>query len=206
MFSVSYLIFSATIVFLVVFPLKLSKAKKKSKASEDFWARELEANTARRVNPDTIDYIKIPLEALPFHDNPDKELREIQDSIKELAKERLLNLTGLSNTDIKLAYGVANFPMVSLCDQRFTQLAHVLFQWGSCLFERNEPENAQIVLEYAVSQKTDISGIYTLLADIYLQQSQPEKVEELISLAKELPTLMKDSIVKRLQEKLLGQA
>ncbi len=200
--TVSYLIFAATIIFLVVFPLKLHKAKQKSKASEEFWAREREANTARRVDPDTIEYIKIPLEALPFIENPDKDLQEIQDTIKSLSKERLLNLTGLTNTDIKFTYGAANLPMISQCDQRFTQLARALAKWSAYLFEHGEIQKAQIVLEYAVSCKTDISGIYTLLADIYLQGQQPEKVQELLLIVEELPTLMKDSIIKKLQEKL----
>jgi hypothetical protein len=102
-------------------------------------------------------------------------------------------------------YGAANLPMVSLCDQRFTLLARTLYQWGSYLVELGELRKAQIVLEYAVSCKTDISGIYTMLADIYLQDFHPEKVEELIASANELPTLMKASIVKKLKDKLASQ-
>jgi hypothetical protein len=201
----SYFIFCATVIFLTVFSLKLNKAKKANQASEDFWNREREANTARRVDPDTLDYIKIPLDHLPFEKHPDEALLEIQTTVQNLAKERLLNLTGFTNTDIKLMYGAANLPMVSLCDQRFTLLARTLYQWGSYLVEHKEPRKAQIVLEYAVSCKTDISGIYTLLADIYLQDFHPEKVEELLVCAEELPTLMKASIIKNLKDKLASQ-
>jgi hypothetical protein len=44
-----------------------------------------------------------------------------------------------------------------------------------------------------------------MLADIYLQDFHPEKVEELIASANELPTLMKASIVKKLKDKLASQ-
>lgn len=200
--SVSYLIFTATVVFLLVFFLKLNQAKKKSHASDEFWAREEEANFIRKVDPETIDYIKVPLESLPFAENAQGELRELQDTVKSIAQERLLNLTGLTNTDVKFTYGAANFPMVSLCDQRFTQFARTLCQWGEYLASHDEPEKARIVLEYAVSCKTDMSRIYTLLADIYAQAQQPENIAELILTAEKLPTLMKSSIVRGLKEKL----
>lgn len=203
--SVSYFIFSVTVVFLVVFSLKMSAAKKKSKASEDFWERERQANMARRVDPDTIEYLQIPVDALPFQENPDEELKEIQDTILTLSKERLLNLTGLTNTDIKLLYGTANLPMVSQCDQRFTLLARTLYKWASYLLEHGETRKAQVVLEYAVSCQTDISGIYTMLADIYLREYRTEDVAGLILAAEKLPTLMKDSIIRKLKEKLAGQ-
>lgn len=201
---VSYLIFSATVVFLAVFTMKLAKAKKSSRASEEFWDRERAANETRRVNPDTIEYLKIPVETLPFQESADEELMEIQDIVRTLSNERLLNLTGMTNTDIKLTYGAANLPMVSLCDQRFTLLARTLYRWAVFLTEHGETGKAKTVLEYAVSCKTDISGIYTMLADIYLREYAPEKVKELIVSVEELPTLMKDSIIEKLTEKLLS--
>lgn len=203
--SISYLIFSVTVVFLVVFSLKMSAAKKKSKASEDFWERERKANMARRVDPDTIEYLRIPVDTLPFQENPDEELQEIQDTIKALSQKRLLNLTGLTNTDIKLTYGTANLPLVSQCDQRFTQLARTLYKWASYLLEHGETKKAQTVLEYAVSCQTDISGIYTMLADIYLREYRTEDVAGLILTVEKLPTLMKDSIIQKLKAKLADQ-
>ena len=199
---ISYLIFSATIIYLVIFTIKKYCLNKTNKASEEFWNREREANATRRVDPDTIEYLKIPIETLPFQENPDDELREIQETIQNLAKERLLNLTGFTNTDIKLKYGAANLPMISQCDQRFTLLARALYKWAVYLFEHEEVQKAQIVLEYAVSCKTDITGIYTMLADIYLSQDRTEDVAELILSVEQLPTLMKDSIAQKLKNKL----
>lgn len=200
--SVSYFIFSVTIVFLVVFTMKLSRAKKESRASDEFWSRERAANETRKINPDTIEYLNIPLDTLPFQDTGDAELKELQDTVKALSGERLLNLTGMTNTDIKLAYGAANLPMVSQCDQRFTLLSRTLYRWAVYLTDHDESEKAKAVLECAVSCKSDISGIYTLLADIYIKEQTPEKVEELIRIAEELPTLMKASILQKLREKL----
>lgn len=205
MFSASYFIFAVTIIFAVVFTLKLSRAKRQSKASRDFWEKERQANSVRRVDPDTIEYIKIPLEALPFQETSDKELSDIQDTVKNLAQERLLNLTGLTNTDIKFRYGTANLSLVSECDQRFTVLARTLHQWAGWLLLHEQPQEAKAVLEYAVSCQADISNIYTLLADIYLQEEQPEKIADLILSAEKLSSLMKDSIIRTLKEKLTFQ-
>ena len=202
---ISYLIFSATVIYLVVFTIKKHTLNKSDKASEDFWNREREANATRRINPDTIEYLKIPVESLPFQENPDDELREIQDTVRSLANERMLNLTGLTNTDIKLKYGAANLPLVSQCDQRFTLLARTLYKWAVYLSEHEEIQKAQMVLEYAVSCQTDVSGIYLMLADIYLQEDRSEDVAGLILSAEQLPTLMKDSIIQKLKEKLASR-
>lgn len=166
---------------------------------DSFWERENNANFSRPAHT-SLDYIQIPLKKLPFHETTDTELYEIQSKIKELSKKQIINLTGLSNTDLKYKYGVSKFNHMAECDQNFTLLSRNLYKWGTYLYKKENYSEAQTVLEYAVSCKVDISGVYTTLANIYIKQGYPSKVEHLREQVNSLDTLMKESIQKSLKD------
>lgn len=176
-----------------------STTQNQKEASDTFWQRELAANSARPTKT-ALEYIQIPINKLPFHDTQDLELSEIQSKIKELSQKQILNLTGLSNTDIKYKYGVGKFKHLADCDQNFTLLSRNLYKWGDYLYKKENYKEAQAVLEYAVSCKADISGIYTTLAHIYEKQGYPSKIEYLKEQVNELDTLMRDAILKSLSQ------
>ena len=78
------------------------RASKEQKMEESFWERENEANNVRRKPIDHLDYIKVP-ENLPTHLLSDNiELPGILSTIEFLRKEKILNLTGYTNTELKL--------------------------------------------------------------------------------------------------------
>ena len=72
-------------------------------------------------------YIKIPLETFPTHLlNDDAAVMECIETIESLTSMKIVNLTGWSNTDLKLEYGTANINdlytavdiIVSVCMQK----------------------------------------------------------------------------------------
>ena len=167
--------------------------------SKEFWDKETEANQVRKKDISSLNFIKIPLDTLPFDDNPDDELNRLQEMIKKLSTKQIVNLTGKSNTDLKLEYGAANLPSLSEYDQNFTLLARTLNQWANYLYDHGKPLDAQTVLEFGISCKTDVSQSYFLLAKIYMEYGQPEKIDFLIQSADSLETLMKNSIISSLK-------
>lgn len=189
------------IVFTFWLSYEIKKAKRnQAKSSDSFWEKEHNAHFARPVDLSTLSYIHIPLDELPFQVTEDKVLCEIQNKIKELSNEKIFNLTGLSNTDIRYQYGAMNFDKLATYDQNFTILSRTLYKWGTYLYEKDRIAEAQAVLEYAVSCKSDISGIYTTLASIYQSQGNASKIDTLKEEASTLNTLMKPSILKALNQ------
>lgn len=170
--------------------------------TESFWERELRANNTRKQPIDSLPYITIPLETLPFIENTDNEtLKNCQDQILFLSEQKIINLTGISNTDLKLQYGVANLTALSDYDQNCTILLRTLHNWGKELNSLGFKEDATRVLEFAIDCKTDIRGSYLLLADLYIEKQEYDKIELLIQTAESLNSLMKDSILNQLKEK-----
>ena len=197
----SLILLPISIIFAFWIAYEIKKTKRNQEESaDDFWQRERGANFVRPVDLSTLEYIKVPLDNLPFKESKDETLCEIQDKIKDLAEKKIFNLTGLSNTEIKYQYGASNFDKLAAYDQNFTLLSRNLFKWGTYLYENERLSDAQTVLEYAVSCKADISGIYTTLSSIYLKQGNYSKINELKGHASTLNTLMKDSILKSVNQ------
>lgn len=193
--------FASFIIFCIWLGYEIHKHRNMdAKASEDFWAKEATANNTRRKSLEDLDYIQIPFDSLPMDVLPDHPvIRDCQDTLRELSSEPVVNLTGITNTDLKLKYGAPNIELLSQYDQRYTLLARTLQTWAKALHKEGYPEEAVTVLEFAVKTRTDVSGSYKLLASIYGQSGRSDKIRELIPIAESLNSPLKAHIVESLK-------
>ncbi len=195
-------IFASFIVFCIWLTYEIKKHRSiEEKAYRSFWEKESAANSTRRKPLDDLDYIQIPFDRLPMELLRDDPLiNEYQETLRTLSETPIVNFTGISNTDLKLMYGAPNIDLLSRYDQSYTTLALTLQRLGNALYEKGYVEEAQKTLEFAVETRTDISGTYKLLATIYRQNNQPEKIQALIPVARELNTSLSGHIVSMLEE------
>lgn len=193
-------IFICFIVFIIWFRVKSKQSDKANAAPEqDFWKREQEANFTRKKDISDLDYIIIPDNALPFTDTDDDEEISLQNNIKKLMSKKIVNLSNMTNTDIKLTYGYANLEILSEYDQNYTLLLRSLSKWGTYLYNKGDKEHSRQILEYALSIKSDITETYTTLAKIYLDMNEFQKVQSLIDNVENSGSFMKDSIAANLK-------
>ncbi len=189
------------IVLYLIMKLDSNKANKKViKEKQEFWNKEYKSNEIRKKDISSLPFIKIPLNELPMKDTTDETLLALQHSITNLSKVSILNLTGISNTDLKLQYGVANLTFLSECDNNYTLLVNSLYKWGSYLYELGYINDAKIVLEYGITCNTDISKNYILLANIYKEQNTPNKINNLLDTISNLNTINKESLLRLVKE------
>lgn len=135
-----------------------------------------------------------------------EELAEAEHAICELSGKRILNLTGISNTELRLTYGTMNLDPLTAYDQNFTLLIRSLQKWGALLVSSGNYNDAVTVLSYAVSIGSDIAGTYTLLGRLYKSKGELQKIEELKQSAEQLTTLMKPSIIRDLDQLLTSES
>ena len=195
-------LFASFLVFIIWFSINLARVNQREAVSkQSFWDKERRANNTRRQPLDDLPYIEIPLEGLSMHLLPeDERASEYKDVFRSLSESKIVNFTGITNTDLKLKYGAPNIDLLTRYDQNFTTLARTLHQWGSYLYEKGYQQEACQVLEYAVSIGSDVSGSYKLLCTIYRENNTPEKIQALYPAAESLNSLMKNTIVRILQE------
>ena len=198
-----YPFFASFIVFCIWLAYEIRKSRKaQEQASQSFWEREAAANSTRRKSLDDLDYIRIPFDSFPMDllaDDP--QIHEIHKTLHGLSESGpIVNLTGISNTDLKLRYGAPNITLLTLYDQKYTTLARTLQDFASVLYERGYHREACQILEFAVSTHTDVSSSYKLLVSLYREQGQEEKIAELLPVAESLNSSLRPSIVRLLQE------
>lgn len=128
-----------------------------------FGTKERRANSVRKKSLDALNYITIPdtiLNMKPL--SMTEEIRDYLKDLKDLSALPIVNLTGISNTDLKLAYGTANITVLTEYDSHYTNMVTILQKLAQCLVDHNEKELATEVLEFAVSTGTDVSRTYYL--------------------------------------------
>ncbi|MDD5936829.1 MAG: hypothetical protein PUC65_14900 [Clostridiales bacterium] len=187
----------------IIFILWLTYQRKKSdktaqKSSEEFWARERESNLTRRKDISNLDYITIDFENLPFSDSDDQEITYIQEQLLKLKGQKIVNLSGISNTDLKLTYGSANLNELTAYDQNYTLLIRNLNLWGQLLYAKRDILNTKKVLNYALTLKSDISQTFLTLAMIYSDEQNQDALQDLLAQAIALNSPLKESLVQKL--------
>ncbi len=136
--------------------------------------RESAANSVRRQDISNLPYIQAPIESFPFDItlNDAKKQLQIDNYKKEIlsyAGKPMLNLIGVTNTELKEHYGPANLDVLSIYDQNYNQYMRYLFLYAQAIYEEY-PVKAADLLTYCISTGTDISGIYELLGRYYKEK------------------------------------
>lgn len=196
------------IILLILLQFAIKKGTRNHKArNEEFLERETKANQVRRKDISNLNYISIP-DNLPLINSgnetfdslitSDPRMKRAYDSLQALRGQKILNLTGISNTDLKLSYGVANLTALTEYDDNFTTLAKSIALIGHNLLEHNDIEDAAAYLEYGISVKSDISSNYIDLAIIYAANNEKDSIAALKEQALSLKSLSRDSIVTQL--------
>ena len=192
------ILFGIFVVFCLWFAYESSKHSKQSqKRYQEFLKREYEASVTLKKDISSIPKITIP-DSLPMEITKNTYLNAIYNDINKLKEKDIINLTGYTNTDIKLKYGAPNLCYLSDCDNNFTKLAVTLNKWANYLYKENNLKDCKTILEYAVSVNIDITNIYILLANIYISEKTPNKINSLIKKASKLKTTTSSSIVDKL--------
>lgn len=191
-----FLLIGWTLIFMAVVTYKRMKANHIDQAAERaFWDREDAANRTRKQDISHLNYVDFSGVTLPFALFKDDLLQQCESQIQTLKEKKILNLTGISNTDLKLKYGPANLTALTQYDQNFTLLARTLNTWGQRLNELSHPKEAICVLAFAVSIGSDIRATWELLAKLYADSGDLAKIRDMKTTAATLNSLTKNSIL-----------
>ena len=205
-------VFASVVVFCIWLAYEIRKSNKKGdKAEKAFWAKEAEADNTRKVPLDDLHYIIIPDEIYaPFlnekgeflasDESHEKAFADALIAFKHLKTSKIVNFSNISNTDLKLTYGAANLPELTLYDQNFILLIRTLHSMGEYFLAKGDKETAKNMLEFAVSSGSDTIGTYKLLANIYTEEEDFSKINYLSSAASLLNGLTKGPILNYLRD------
>ena len=192
------LFYTIIIGMLILYECK-KHSRKSDSAKASFWAREARANTVRRKDISNLNYINIPDSVIPS-DISDDEINEYRTTLLNLQARKILNLSGLTNTDLKEKYGVANLSALSEYDENYITLVNIIARCGARLIEIGNCSLAAVILEYGISIGTDVSRNYYMLAELYRKDNNITGINSLIESADKLDSIMKAPILSKLNE------
>ena len=209
-----FLIFSILFVIWVRYEAQ-KNSMLESKNTESFLEKERNSNFTRKADLTNLDYIAVPLTELPFTESFGEvtpsfslpasigvsvrsEILSCEKNVISLSKKKMLNLGGLSNTDIKMEYGVANLQLLIQYDDNFSKLSRTLAKWGKLLFDAGEVIAAEKVLSYAVSCKSDIVEVFTTLAKIYKLSGNEIGISNLVESCNCFDELRRENIINQI--------
>lgn len=99
----NFIIFATFIIFTSILSMTIKRHNRSEKnQQEQFWEREKRANQVRRKPLDDLDYVTIPLENLPTAVlAEDVIVQDCLNTLVSLSREKIVNLAGYTNTDLK---------------------------------------------------------------------------------------------------------
>lgn len=193
------------IIFIIWFRYEYKKGMKGSSDSLNaFLEKEKRSNLVPKADISDLPYISVPSECLTFHDTSDEELIEYEKHFHDLSEKKILNLTGITNTDLKFKYGTGNLPLLTEYDNNYTDLARSIVKYGRSLYNNGFIEDAKKVLLFGINIHTDVSANYTLLASIYKEENNEAGITKVIDAANALASMTKDSLLNSLYD-ILGK-
>ena len=197
-----YPVFASFIIFILLVRHNIRRNRRIEEGNEKaFWDRERKANEVRRKPLDDLVYVKPDMSSFPkdvMADDP--EIKECMQLLEELEDQKIVNLTGMTNTDLKLKYGVANLKLLTEYDDRYTLLVQTIQKWADKLWENGYTKEAVPLLEEQVRIHADITSAYRKLAVYYRDNNEPEKIENLKKTAETLNSSSKNVILRSLEE------
>ena len=185
----------------VIIHIFLRKSRGKQENTEQtFWAKEKKSNFVRKKSLEHLNYISIPQSLLFMQpQNPTAQTLSYLQDLNALSSLKIVNLTGISNTDLKLEYGTANITVLTEYDTHYTQMVTILQKLAECLVASGDTALAIEVLEFAISTGSDVSKSYLLLAELYKEVGTSQKIAFLVKQAEGMQSLMKNSILRSLK-------
>ena len=182
------------IIFCIVLAYYIRKNDAaQEKVMSDYWDKELKSNAIRKKDISKLDYITIPLEKIP-----EKLETSAEKTFFSFADKPMLNLSGISNTDLKLEYGTANLDILSEYDLNFTDMLAILPVYTKELEEAGQTDTARMLLEFAVNCNADSRIVYQQLSAIYNEADEPDKILWLLKCSENLPSMTRQIIQKDL--------
>jgi Flp pilus assembly protein TadD len=137
------------------------------------------------------------LEKFPS-DYIDDEEKALAAELNELSKKPLLNLSGLTNTELKERYGVANLTRLETIGDDYDKSMMLISSLASKRLENKDYRGALSYLEFAAGTKTDVSSVYIMLGKCYSELGETEKIRDIINIVKSLDFSLKDKVIENL--------
>jgi len=178
-----YAFFIVLMLAVAVYVISNSKWRGRSDKFAELTAREKQANDSRKKPiPENLFFVP-DLNVIPFKIDEKglpKSVSELLERLRTTGQKKMLQLqSGMTNTEIKEAFGLVNLEFVTEYEERFNIFLRLLNDLAEEYLKISKIDYAEAALDLCVSLRCDISRTYTMLADIYAERGAREELDKL---------------------------
>lgn len=195
-------IFASFMVFGIWLTIQLKKSHKlNDKAEADFWEEEAMANSVRKKQLEESDFVTFPFDKLPAENSfsPDP-VPESLTALVSLSDKKMMNLNGISNTEVKKRFGVANMSILTEYDANYETFVKNIYLLCQHLYDTGRTEEALMLSEETILTGTDSLSHYKLIIQIYREQGNLSGISWLKEKAEDIHSLTRGAILRALSD------
>ncbi len=197
-------VLTSLIIFIAWLTVKTSGGKKeRSENIRSFWEKERAANAVRKKSLDDLPFVQFPFELLPTEESFTSQDSNIPSSLLALQKlkgQKIVNLNGYSNTDLKLEYGTTNITILTEYDENFLTLCREGHLLSEYLYDMDRKQEALQLSEALIRCGSDVSTQFTLLYRIYHETGAEDEKSKLKLTVEQMTSSRKNAILRALDE------
>ena len=194
------LIFFFFTVFGIWLTIQLRKSRNlNEKAESDFWENESMANSVRKKQLEASDFVTFPFDKLPTEESFAPEpVPESLPILRSLSDQKMINLNGISNTEVKKRFGAANITILTEYDGNYELFVKNIYLLCQYLYDIGRKEEALMLSEETILTGTDSLLHYKLIIQIYQEQGNTAGISWLREKAQSLHSITKGAILRAL--------
>ena len=193
-------LFICFLIFCAWLNYEKNKSHKKQKRnSQKFWDREEKANHTRNKDICHRPMFSPAKSRIPMPASTDENVTYYQNRVCASLEQPMMDLSGYTNTDLKLAYGTGNFNTLSEYDRNFNDFLMNMTNLGKAYFSAGYFADAAAVYKLCIESGSCRHSDYKALAETYTAMGTPGKISELISEAETSELPRKASLIRQLR-------
>lgn len=194
-------IFICFLIFCAWLHYEKGKSQRKHDAeSRKFWAREEKANHTRNKDISHLPLFRFDGSRIPMPDSKDENVIYYQNRTRASLEQPMMNLSGYTNTDLKLSYGTGNFNTLSSYDQNFNEFLMNMSNLAKAYCRAELYEDAASVYRLCIESGSDKSTDYRALAETYCRLGTPYKIDELITEVERSDLPRRETLINHLRD------
>lgn len=174
--------------------------RKQDRESRTFWTREEKANHTRNKDISHLPLFQLDESLIPMPESTDENVVYYQDRTRASLAQPMMNLSGYTNTDLKLSYGTGNFNTLSSYDKNFNDFLMNMSNLAKAYYKAGLYEDAASVYQLCLESGSDKSTDYRALAKTYARLGTTWKIDELITQIERSDLPRKETLINHLRD------
>ena len=143
----------------------------------------------------------LPVQPYNGDELAEKKTAAHQQKVLEQCGTKMLKFdTPMTNRELKERFGTAQLEKIAMYEENYVKLMHQLTAWADSLRRDGQDTHAAQALEAGIAYGSDMSRMYTMLAEIYKARREKDALERLGLSAEHLAEPIRGKVKRQIEQ------